>query len=251
MKSTRQLITAAIGSFICFSCNVKQAPNNSQDSVIQEVKEYGPPRREKVLTAAEQALLTPDYIIKSLKQGNERFVDNNITLRNHSAMVRNASLGQYPKAVILSCVDSRIPVEDVFDKGIGDMFVVRIAGNFSNADILGSLEFACKVSGAKVIVVLGHESCGAIKSAIDGVKLGNITTMLDKIRPAVNKAQDFKGVKTSKNPAFVEYVSKQNVLNTISNIKKNSPILKQMEEHGTLKIVGAYYNLKTGEVKFL
>jgi carbonic anhydrase len=223
----------------------------TQDSVINEVQEYGPPRREKVLTATEQAALKPDDVIDSLKAGNKRFVDNNITLRNHSAMVRNASAGQYPKAVVLSCVDSRVPVEDVFDKGIGDMFVVRIAGNFSNPDILGSLEFGCKVSGAKIILVLGHESCGAIKSAIDDVKMGNITVMLEKIKPAVKEAQDFKGEKTSKNPAFVEYVSKHNVTNTIDAIKRNSPVLKQMADEGKIKIIGAYYNLKTGEVTFM
>src|SRR3954451_20890224 len=168
------------------------------------------PLREKVLTAEEQKALTPDMVIQSLKEGNERFVNNSITARDHSAMVRNASVGQYPKAVILSCLDSRVPVEDVFDKRIGDLFVARVAGNFVNEDILGSMEFGCKVSGAKLILVLGHESCGAIKAAIDNVKLGNITAMLTKIKPAVTRSQDFSGEKSSKNDAFVEYVAKKN-----------------------------------------
>jgi carbonic anhydrase len=221
------------------------------DTSKEQMKLPEKPLREKIFTAAEQAALTPDQVIASLKEGNKRYVANDLTLRNHSVMVRNAVAGQYPKAVILSCVDSRIPVEDVFDKGIGDMFVVRIAGNFSNTDILGSMEFGCKVSGAKLILVLGHESCGAIKSAIDDVKFGNITAMLSKIKPAVKQAQDFTGEKNSKNPAFVEYVSKKNILNTVAQIRANSPALKEMEDKGTIKIVGAYYNLQTGEVSFL
>jgi len=209
------------------------------------------PLREKVLTAEEQKALTPDTVIQSLKEGNQRFVNNSITARDHSAMVRNASLGQFPKAVILSCLDSRVPVEDVFDKGIGDLFVARVAGNFVNEDILGSMEYGCKVSGAKLILVLGHESCGAIKAAIDDVKLGNITAMLGKVKPSVVKSGDFAGEKSSKNDSFVEYVAKNNVLKTIENIKAKSPILKEMMDKGEIKIVGAYYNLKTGEVIFL
>jgi len=209
------------------------------------------PLREKVLTAEEQKALMPDTVIQRLKEGNQRFVSNSITARDHSAMVRNASVGQYPKAVILSCLDSRVPVEDVFDKGIGDLFVARVAGNFVNEDILGSMEYGCKVSGAKLILVLGHESCGAVKAAIDGVKLGNITAMLAKVKPSVVKSGDFAGEKSSKNDAFVEYVAKNNVLNTIETIKAKSPILKEMMDKGEIKIVGAYYNLKTGEVIFL
>jgi len=183
--------------------------------------------------------------------GNKRFMNSELTARDHSAMVRNAASGQYPKAVILSCLDSRIPVEDVFDKGIGDIFVGRVAGNFVNEDLLGSMEFGCKVSGAKLILVLGHESCGAIKAAIDNVKLGNITAMLSKIQPAIKKSQDFTGQKDSKSDAFVEYVTKNNVHNTIETIKAKSPILKDMADKKEIKIVGAYYNLKTGEVTLL
>ncbi|WP_083990253.1 carbonic anhydrase family protein [Flavihumibacter petaseus] len=209
------------------------------------------PRREKVLTAEEQQALTPDQVIASLKEGNERFVRNDLTARDHSTMVRKAVLGQYPKAVVLSCLDSRIPVEDVFDKGIGDMFVARVAGNFVNEDILGSMEFGCKVSGAKLILVLAHESCGAVKAAIDNVKLGNITAMLTKIAPAVKLSAGFAGEKSSKNDAFVEQVAKANVTNTIETIRAKSPILKEMETKGEIRIIGAYYNLQTGEVIFL
>jgi carbonic anhydrase len=209
------------------------------------------PLIEKVLTAEEQQALTPDMVIKSLMDGNKRFVNNDLTARDHSAMVREAAVGQFPKGVILSCIDSRIPVEDIFDKGIGDLFVTRMAGNFVNADILGCMEFGCKVSGAKLILVLGHESCGAIKAAIDDVKLGNITAMLANIQPAVAKSKDFKGEKTSKNAAFVEYVAKNNILNTIETIKAKSEILREMAEGNEIKIVGGYYNLKTGEVTFL
>jgi carbonic anhydrase len=136
---------------------------------------------------------------------------NDLTDRDHSAMVRDDSNGQFPKAVILSCLDSRVPVEDVFNKGIGDFFVARVASNLVNEDMLGSMEYGCNVSGAKLIVVLGHKSCGAIKSAIDDVKLGNITAMLLKIKPEVTKTQDFAGEKTTKNDAFVEYVAINNI----------------------------------------
>ena len=209
------------------------------------------PLKEKVLTAAEQNALTPDMVIQSMKDGNRRFMNNNLTLRDHSAQVRSASSGQYPKAVILSCLDSRIPVEDVFDKGIGDLFVARVAGNFANVDILGIMEFGCKVSGAKLILVLGHKSCGAIKAAIDQVKLGNITSMLTKIEPAVVMSKDFPGEKISKNDAYVEEVAKNNIRNTIKTIQQRSPILKEMADKGEIKIVGAYYDLNTGEVSFI
>jgi carbonic anhydrase len=235
------------------ACSTPSPDKNQESKKDTSSKEVAMPAplRENVLTAEEQKALTPDAVIQSLKDGNKRFMNNTITARDHSAMVRNAAAGQYPKAVILSCVDSRIPVEDVFDKGIGDMFVGRVAGNFVNTDLLGSMEFGCKVSGAKLILVLGHESCGAIKAAIDNVKLGNITAMLENVKPAIAKAQDYSGDKTSSNSGFVEYVAKKNVLNTVETIRKKSPILKEMEDSGQIKIVGAYYNLKTGEVVFL
>lgn len=209
------------------------------------------PRRERVLTAEEQAALTPDDVIKALKEGNERFVDNNVTARDHSAMVRLAAAGQFPKAVVLSCIDSRIPVEDVFDRGIGDLFVGRVAGNFANTDLLGSMEFGCEVMGAKLILVLGHESCGAITSAIRGVEQGNITSMLANIKPAIEASEDFPGDKSPDNAEYVMSVLKNNVIHTIKTIREKSPDLKRMEDSGAIKIVGAYYNIKTGVVTFM
>ena len=169
------LCTICLMMFFVVSCEKKQAkktqePEELHENVMIETASKLVPLKEKVLTAEQQKALTPDLIIQSLKEGNKRYMNNDLTLRDHSALVRDAVEGQYPKAVILSCVDSRIPVEDVFDKGIGDLFVGRVAGNFVNEDLLGSMEFGCKVSGAKLILVLGHESCGAIKSAIDNVE---------------------------------------------------------------------------------
>ena len=205
-----------------------------------------------ILTAGEQAKLTPDIVLQMLKVGNQAFLKDNLTVRNNSQRVRDAALGQYPKAAIVSCSDSRIPVEDVFHQGIGDLFVARVAGNFINADILGSLEYACKISGSKLIVILGHEHCGAIRSAIDDVKLGNITTMLKKIKPAIkNASENFTGEKTSKNHEFVKYVSSHNVQHSINEIRSKSPILKEMEDNGEIKIVGGMYQMKTGKVEFL
>jgi len=205
-----------------------------------------------VLTKEEQQKLTPDEVIADLKAGNKDFVEDNLTVRNSTKLVREAALGQYPEAVVLSCLDSRVPVEDVFHKAIGEIFVARVAGNIVNHDILGSLEYACKVSGSKVVVVLGHEYCGAIKSSIEGVKLGNITTLLEKIDPAIIAAkQNFSGEATAKNPKFVDEVCIFNVFNSIEEIRRDSPILKEMEANNEIKIVGAVYNMKTGEVHFL
>ena len=166
--------------------------------------------------------------------------------------MREASLGQYPKAVVVSCLDSRVPVEDVFHRGIGDIFVARVAGNVINEDILGSLEYACKVSGSKLILVLGHEYCGAIKSAIDNAELGNIITLLKKIHPAIETAQkSFTGEISSKNPLFVESVCEHNVFHAIHEIRQKSPILREMEEKQEIKIVGGIYDMETGHVEFL
>jgi carbonic anhydrase len=205
---------------------------------------------EGFLNKETQSKLTPDTVLHILQQGNLDYTGDNLVVRNTSERIRKASLGQYPAAVILSCLDSRVPVEDVFHCGIGDLFVARVAGNISNEDNLGSLEYGCKVSGAKLIVVLGHEHCGAIKSAIDNVKLGNITALLAKIRPAVMQLDSFPGDKTSKNPAFVEAVCRQNILNTIKIIRSKSPILMEMESKGEIKIVGAEYHMETGRVDF-
>ena len=208
------------------------------------------PLVEKVLTQEEQDQLTADEVIQMLKNGNRNFVTDTLTSRDHSMQVRAATNGQYPIAIILSCVDSRVPVEDVFDRGIGDIFVARVAGNFANTDILGSMEYACKVSGSKLVLVLGHEYCGAIKSAIDGVELGNITSMLENIQPAIEHFTAYTGERTSHNDAYVHLVSEQNVRMTIEYIRKNSMILKGMEQNGEIKIVGAMYDMDSAVVSF-
>ena len=206
---------------------------------------------QKTLTAEERSKLTPDDILRQFKEGNNRFRNNNSIVRDHAAQIRTSAVGQYPKAVVLSCVDSRVPVEDVFDQGLGDIFVARVAGNFVNEDILGSMEFACKVAGAKLILVMGHQHCGAIKGTIDDVRLGNLTALLAKIKPAVTMSNNFEGEKTSKNEDYVKLVAQNNVKNTINNLRLKSPILKEMEEKGEIKIVGAFYTLTKGELIFL
>ncbi len=229
---------------VAFSCNNAQNEQSTAVADQTEAKVGG------VITQAEQAALTPDDVIQILREGNERYVNNDLTNRDYVQQVNNAVSGQFPEAIILSCVDSRVPVEYVFDKGIGDVFVARVAGNFVNEDILGSMEFATKVSGSKLVLVLGHEHCGAVKAAIDDVKLGNITPMLSKITPSV-EAVDYEGERTSKNKEFVDMVCETNVLKTIEQIRTDSPIMAEMEENGEIKIVGGIYDLDTGEVTFL
>jgi carbonic anhydrase len=204
-----------------------------------------------VLTQAEQQALSPQQVFELLGGGNDRFVSGDLTTRDHSSLVRDAASGQAPKAMILSCVDSRVPVEDIFDQGIGDIFVARVAANIENTDILGSIEFATKVSGAKLVVVLGHESCGAIAAAIDNVQLGNITALLENVKPAVEALSDYPGERTSANPEFVHLVAEKNVELTIQNILEKSPIVAEMVETGEVKIVGGLYDLHTGEVEYL
>ena len=235
----------ALVSFIaCDEGTTKQSiPAEPAEAVVKGVV-------QEVLTKEQRDALSPDEIIQSFKEGNVRFVNNDLTARDHSAQVRKSASGQFPKAVVLSCLDSRVPVEDVFDRGIGDIVVGRVAGNFVNEDLLGSMEFGSKVAGAKVIMVLGHEHCGAIKSAIDDVKLGNITAMLSKIRPAVEKVI-YDGDRSSANADFVHQVCESNVLHTIDQIREGSDILKELEETGQLKIVGGIYDMDTGKVDFL
>ena len=235
-------------TILMLSCNqTTKTKEKSSTATLEAPKQIV----SHVMTKEEQARLTPDEVLQELKDGNKRFQSGVTTLRDHSEQARKSAPGQYPKAVVLSCLDSRVPVEDVFDQGLGDIFVARIAGNFVNEDILGSLEFACKEAGAKLIFVLGHQHCGAIKAAIDNVKLGNITAMLSKIKPAVAMSQDFTGEKTSKNDEFVKYVCENNLRLAIKNIREKSPILKEMEQKGEIKIVGAFYNLTNGTLEFI
>ncbi len=209
------------------------------------------PLVNRILTADEQAALTPEKVLTMLENGNERFVAGTITSRDHSAQIRLAAEGQFPKAVVLSCLDSRVPVEDVFDRGIGDIFVARVAGNFENTDILGSMEFATKVAGAKVVLVLGHKDCGAVKATIDGAELGNITAMLQNIQPAVDAVPGFEGARTSSNLEFLDEVTEMNVRETVNRIRENSPLMREMEDAGEIRIVGALYDMTTGEVEIL
>lgn len=208
---------------------------------------------DKVLTQDERDKLTPGDVVAELQAGNARFVAGDVTVRNHKAQIRKAAAGQSPKAIILSCVDSRVPVEDVFDRGIGDLFVARVAGNFVNTDMLGSMEFACHVAGAKLILVLGHEHCGAVKSAIDRVELGNITAMLSSIAPAADQvsSEGFEGPHASDNEKFVHAVCERNVRLNMDKIRLESPLLADMERAGSIAIHGAIYDLDTGEVTFL
>ena len=204
-----------------------------------------------VRTAEQQAALSPEDVVSLMKKGNAEFSHDSLTILNTSQRIRDAVGGQYPIAAVLACSDSRMPVEDIFHMGIGDLFVARVAGNVVNEDIVGSLEYGCKVLGAKVIVVLGHEYCGAIKSAIDDVKLGNVTEVLNKIQPAIQLAStNYDGSKTTKNPQFVEKVCDANVELSIQDIRNKSSILRGLESEGKLKIIAAVYDIKTGEVDF-
>jgi len=193
--------------------------------------------------------MTPDEILAALKRGNKNFSKGLRTSRNYISEQKATAKGQFPAAVVLSCIDSRAPAEVIMDLGIGDIFNARVAGNIANDDILGSMEFACKVSGAKVALVMGHTACGAIKGAIDNVELGNLTGLLAKIKPAV-KATIFKGEASSKNAAYVDAVAQKNVELTIADIRRNSPVLAELESKGAIKIVGAMYNLETATVNF-
>jgi carbonic anhydrase len=203
---------------------------------------------EKYMTKELQAAMAPDAAVQALKDGNARFKSGNMVKRDLAKQVKATGYGQYPFASVVSCIDSRAAPELVFDQGIGDVFSARIAGNFVNEDILGSLEFASKVAGSKLIVVLGHTSCGAIKGACDDAKLGNLTAMLSRLKPAVQSIPDTGGDRTSKNAAFVEKVAEVNVQQTIANIRTKSAVLREMEDKGQIKIVGAMLNVKTGAV---
>lgn len=213
-------------------------------------KKEEPVVRTKVITQELQQSMNPQQILDSLKIRNDRFSKGKMTQVDYTSQILKSESSQYPAAVILSCLDSRVPVETIFDLSIGDVFVARVAGNIVNPDILASMEYGCKVSGSKLIVVLGHTQCGAVKSAIDSVKLGNITELLAKIQPAIDSVSSFPGEKTSKNNEFVQKVTDENVILTIENIRKNSPILKEMEEKGEIKIAGGVYNLDNGKVTF-
>jgi carbonic anhydrase len=207
----------------------------------------------KAHTRETQATMTPQKSLQYLQEGNQRFQNNLKANRNLLEQVNDTSDGQFPFATILSCIDSRVSAELVFDQGLGDIFSVRIAGNFVNEDILGSMEFACKLAGTKLIVVLGHTACGAVKGACDNAKMGNLTKLLEKITPAVNAVTEPKDInlRNSKNLEFVDAVAEKNILLTIDRIHNESPILNEMEKNGEIKIVGAMYDINIGTVTFI
>ena len=201
------------------------------------------------LTKEERDKLTPAEIIQQMKAGNERFRSGKPRHRDLMSEAKATAKGQYPAAIVFGCIDSRAPAELILDYGIGDIFSGRVAGNIADEDIMGSMEFACKAAGAKVVLVMGHTECGAIKGAIDDVKLGNLTALLAKIRPAVEATQ-YSGERTAKNYAFVDAVARKNVELTIVKIREQSPVLRELESSGSIKIAGSMYNLETGVVDF-
>ena len=199
-----------------------------------------------------QSKMTAKTALDTLMAGNGRFLEDKRSDHKLLDQVKETGGGQYPFAAVLSCIDSRVPVEVIFDQGIGDIFSARVAGNFINTDILGSLEYSCKVAGSKLVMVLGHTGCGAVKGACDNVELGNITSMLGKIMPAVENVKTADGEKRdSSNATFVNNVVEENVHLAIKNIHKDSPVLKEMEENGEIEIVGAVYDVKSGKVSLL
>ncbi|MCK0179454.1 carbonic anhydrase family protein [Flavobacteriaceae bacterium S0862] len=208
--------------------------------------------KNQAITKDVQDQLTPQSVLADLMEGNQRFISGDTQSIDNKALVEQTVGGQFPKAVVLSCIDSRVPVETVLDQAIGDVFVARVAGNFENVDILGSMEYSCKVAGSKLVLVLGHEACGAVKAACDGVELGNITALLGNILPAVKQsAVEVEGEANSSNNEFVAKTVENNVKLTMDRIREKSPILKEMEDNGEIEIVGGVYMLSSGKVELL
>jgi carbonic anhydrase len=205
--------------------------------------------RADALSKAQRDSMTPDQIIEAMKRGNQRFRRGERKDRNYLREQKASAKGQYPAAVLLSCIDSRAPAEVIMDLGIGDIFNCRLAGNVANEDILGSMEFACKLAGAKVVLVMGHTACGAIKGAIDNAELGNLTGLLGKIKPAV-QATEYSGQRSASNSPFVDAVARKNVELTLAGIRRDSKVLAQLEAERAIKMAGAMYNLETGAVEF-
>ena len=205
-------------------------------------------RSDAVITKEQQAAMSPDMVLADLKAGNERFVSDNSTSYDLLAQARATATGQYPSAIVLGCLDSRVPPEMIFDQGIGDIFVGRVAGNFENVDMLGSMEFGTKLAGSKLIVVLGHGSCGAVKGAVDQAELGNLTATLANIHVDTT---GISGKRSSKNTALVDSVIEANVRQTVRDIQSRSPVMAELVSQGDLKVVGAIYDIKTGRVHWL
>ena len=207
-------------------------------------------RVTSVMTRDAQANITPAEAVTMLEEGNARFVSGNATDYDYIAQIKQTAKGQFPFATVLSCLDSRIPPEIIFDRGIGDLFVARVAGNFTNDDILGSFEFAARLAGSKLIVVMGHTECGAVKGACDVAQLGLLSTTLASINPAVTAVEGYDP-RTSENTAFVQAVTEMNVRLTMKTLRDRSVVLRQMIDSGEIKLVGAMYDVSTGKVTFL
>lgn len=229
MKYINKIFLVVLLAFVCLNVHAQEYVTQTKESL---------------------ANMTPQDALQKLKDGNERFLSGKLVERNLKEQVKLTAHGQYPFAIVLSCMDSRSPSEFIFDQGIGDIFNDRVAGNVVDEDILGSLEYACKVTGSKLILILGHTNCGAIKGACDDVKMGNLTILLSKIKPAIEAVPEGNGERNSKNKDFVDKVSKENVFLAIQNINDRSPILKEMIDKGEIKIVGAMYDVETGKVTF-
>lgn len=210
---------------------------------------HGSPASADALTKEQRDKMTPEDVLAVMRRGNERFRTGVKQVRNYLNEQKASAKGQHPAAVILSCIDSRAPAEVIMDLGIGDIFNCRVAGSIANDDLVGSMEFACKLSGAKVALVMGHTACGAVKGAIDNAELGNLTGLLAKIKPAV-QATAYAGERTAKNYAFVDLVARKNVELTMAQIRERSSVLRELESQGTIKIAGAMYNLETATVEF-
>ena len=208
--------------------------------------------RNELLTQEAQSQLSPDTVLENLKQGNANYTSDSLTASDNSSLRAACVSGQAPQAIVLSCIDSRVVVEEVFDQALGDIFVARVAGNFANTDIVASMEYACKVAGSKVIVVLGHEGCGAVKAACDGVELGNITALLSNIQPAVDTVKtSIDGPHDTGNSTFVNATIIENVNHTIDQIRSMSPILSALESEGSIAIKGGVYQLASGAVHWV
>lgn len=234
---------------------VEQEPAKAQkaqktDKQGQQQGEAEQDPEAMTMTKERQSEMTPEEAVERLQAGNERFVEDRGLDRDLNTQISETAGGQYPFAAVLGCVDSRVPPEVIFDQGIGDIFSARVAGNFVNDDMLGSLEFATKVAGAKAVVVLGHTSCGAVKGACDNVELGHVSSLVKNLRPAVNDVVDKDETCSSKDTETVNTIAEANVERTIEQIRSESDILKQLEDDGEIAIVGAMYDVKSGEVEF-
>lgn len=252
MKKLKSSLFALSALLLLGSCKETQKSEIIENQVQKELVEERVV--ESILTAEEQAEMTPQEIVGRLKKGNENFINNNLTQRDHSAQRRKAMIGQFPKAIVLSCVDSRVPVEDVFDLGIGDIFVARVAGNIENEDIVGSMEYATAVAGSKLVIVMGHTACGAVRSTIDEVDakslgMNSLADLIDEIKPAVTETE-MEGDRTSKNTEFTNAVITNNAMRTVKNIREASPTMAKMEDDGSIMIVSAVYDMESGEVVF-